>query len=130
MPDPLRVARSWLLNASGVGFPLEGVIPPARLKGGYAPLSVCLRRGAVHALGEVPAAGSNRGGGQQDRRSSPYENRVVRVSDEVWDAPKPRRKTRALTVAEVVRAVLVDYAGLPARTVSVLGRADRTDVDG
>lgn len=38
--------------------------------------------------------------------------RAVRVSDEVWDAALETAKANGETVADVVRAALIKYAGL------------------
>lgn len=57
------------------------------------------------------------------------KNRVVRVSDEVWDAAKSRAEANGETVSDVIRRALVDYAQLPNDTAGVLGRADRAGID-
>jgi NRPS condensation-like uncharacterized protein len=50
--------------------------------------------------------------------------RAVRVSDDVWDAALAKATENGETVADVVRAALIDYAGLK-DTTGVVGRADR-----
>lgn len=50
--------------------------------------------------------------------------RAVRVSDDVWDAALAKAAANGETVSDVVRAALVEYAGL--KDVSgVVGRRDR-----
>lgn len=51
--------------------------------------------------------------------------RTVRVSDEVWEAALAKAAANGETVADVVRAALIEYAGLPKGTPGVVGRADR-----
>lgn len=50
--------------------------------------------------------------------------RAVRVSDEVWDAALAKAAENGETVADVIRAALIDYAGLEG-TTGVVGRRDR-----
>jgi hypothetical protein len=50
--------------------------------------------------------------------------RAVRVSDEVWEASLEKAAANGETVADVIRAALIDYAGLEG-TTGVVGRRDR-----
>ena len=50
--------------------------------------------------------------------------RAVRVSDDVWEAALAKAAENGETVADVVRAALIDYAGLKDAT-GVVGRRDR-----
>lgn len=50
--------------------------------------------------------------------------RAVRVSDEVWDAALEKAASNGETVADIVRAALIDYVGLK-DTTGVVGRRDR-----
>jgi NRPS condensation-like uncharacterized protein len=50
--------------------------------------------------------------------------RAVRVSDDVWEAALARAAENGETVADVVRAALIEYAGLK-DTTGVVGRRDR-----
>lgn len=50
--------------------------------------------------------------------------RAVRVSDEVWQAAQEKAAANGETVADVVRAALIEYAGLEG-TTGVVGRRDR-----
>ena len=53
------------------------------------------------------------------------KNRVVRVTDEVWDAAKAKAEENGETVSEVIRRALIAYAKLPKNTPGVVGRSDR-----
>ena len=41
------------------------------------------------------------------------KNRVVRVSDDVWDAAKVKAEREGTTVSEVIRSALVKYVSRP-----------------
>ncbi|WP_298746936.1 hypothetical protein [uncultured Serinicoccus sp.] len=50
--------------------------------------------------------------------------RSVRVSDDVWEAALAKAAENGETVAEAVRAALIEYVGLEG-TTGVVGRRDR-----
>lgn len=52
------------------------------------------------------------------------KNRVVRVTDEIWDAAKVKAEANGETISDVIRASLATYAGLK-DAPGVYGRADR-----
>jgi hypothetical protein len=51
-------------------------------------------------------------------------NRVVRVSDDVWSTAAKKAQREGLSMIELVRKLLADYAGMKGAT-GVMGRADR-----
>jgi hypothetical protein len=67
------------------------------------------------------------GGHEQARLSqgdrSATKVRAVRVSDDVWEAALAKAAENGATVAEVVRAAPIQYAGLK-DTTGVVGRRD------
>ena len=50
--------------------------------------------------------------------------RTVRVSDDVWVPALAKAAANGETVAQVIRAALIDYVGL-LNVTGVIGRADR-----
>jgi hypothetical protein len=67
-------------------------------------------------------AGTDRKGLGKDAAT---KNRVVRVTDDIWEAAKAAAAERGETVSDVVRRALIDYADLPKETPGVVGRRDR-----
>lgn len=55
------------------------------------------------------------------------KNRVVRVSDPVWDAAMEKAAERGEVLAEEIRRFLVGYAELPAETPAVRGKGGGRD---
>ena len=53
------------------------------------------------------------------------KNRVVRVSDAVWDAARSRAGRDGDRLSDVIRRALIEYAGLPPGTSGTVGGADR-----
>lgn len=53
------------------------------------------------------------------------KTRVVRVTDEIWEAAMARAKKEGIPLSDVIRKALIEYAGLPSNTPGVVGRADR-----
>lgn len=53
------------------------------------------------------------------------KNRVVRVSDEVWDAAKTKAARSGETISDVIRRALVEYADLDPSVRALVGRSDR-----
>lgn len=50
--------------------------------------------------------------------------RAVRVSDDVWEAALEKAAANGESVSDVVRAALIEYAGLEGAT-GIVGRRDR-----
>lgn len=69
----------------------------------------------------MPKTGRGTGLGKE----AATKNRVVRVSDGVWEPAKAKAARNSETLSDVIRRALIEYAELEPSTPGVVGRSDR-----